>query len=138
MRRTEFELCHGEKGYHEMERFALDFPADCPGEAFLFISRFLAMLYIVEKTSAVISLSQVSHVSSTRPERAVAPSPGHRPGYNSNQQRRPVRAKALDIAWIFKAFALTGRQVCVRNNPGRCPGLGATALSGRVELTCES
>ena len=42
MRRTEFELCHGEKGYHEMERFALDFP----GEAFLFISRFLAMLYI--------------------------------------------------------------------------------------------
>lgn len=46
MRRTEFELCHGEKGYHEMERFALDFPVDCPGEAFLFISRFLAMLYI--------------------------------------------------------------------------------------------
>ena len=46
MRRTEFELCHGEKGYHEMERFALDFPADCPGEAFLFISHFLAMLYI--------------------------------------------------------------------------------------------
>ena len=36
MRRTEFELCHGEKGYHEMKRFALDFPADCPGEAFLF------------------------------------------------------------------------------------------------------
>jgi len=69
MRRTELELCHGEKGYHEMERFALDFPADCPGEAFLFISRFLAMLYIVEKTSAVISLSQVSHVNSTRPER---------------------------------------------------------------------
>ncbi len=46
MRRTELELCHGEKGYHEMERFALDFPVDCPGEAFLFISRFLAMLYI--------------------------------------------------------------------------------------------
>ena len=22
MRRTEFELCHGEKGYHEMERFS--------------------------------------------------------------------------------------------------------------------
>ena len=34
MRRTELELCHGEKGYHEMERFALDFPVDCPGEAF--------------------------------------------------------------------------------------------------------
>ena len=36
------------------------------------------------------------------------------------------------LAKYFKAFALTGRQVCVRNNPGRCPGLGASALSGRV------
>ena len=31
-----------------------------------------------------------------------------------------------------KAFALTGRQACVHHNPGRCPGLGASALSGRV------
>ena len=45
---------------------------------------------------------------------------------------RPVRAKALYIARYLKAFALTGRQVCVRNYPGRCPGLGASALSGRV------
>ena len=36
------------------------------------------------------------------------------------------------MVWYFKAFALTGRQVCDRNNPGRCPGLGASALSGRV------
>ena len=36
------------------------------------------------------------------------------------------------MVWYFKAFALTGRQVCVRNNPGRCPGLGASALSGRA------
>ena len=36
------------------------------------------------------------------------------------------------FAWGFKAFALTGRQVCVRNYPGRCPGLGASALSGRA------
>ena len=36
------------------------------------------------------------------------------------------------IARYLKAFALTGRQVCVRNYPGRCPGLGASALSGRV------
>ena len=41
------------------------------------------------------------------------------------------------IVQYFKAFALTGRQVCVRNYPGRCPGLEASALSGRVELTCE-
>ena len=43
----------------------------------------------------------------------------------------------LYIAWYLKAFALTGRQGCVHNNPGRCPGLGASALSGRVEHTCE-
>ena len=39
---------------------------------------------------------------------------------------------ALCFVWSFEAFALTGRQVCVRNYPGRCPGLGASALSGRV------
>ena len=51
---------------------------------------------------------------------------------------RPVRATALYIAWSFKAFALTGRQVTAPNNPGRCPGLRASALSGRVGLTCET
>uniref|UniRef100_UPI00402858E2 hypothetical protein n=1 Tax=Prevotella sp. TaxID=59823 RepID=UPI00402858E2 len=43
-----------------------------------------------------------------------------------------VRAKALYIVRYFKAFALTGRQVCCRNYPGRCPGLRASAPSGRV------
>ncbi|MEE0993659.1 MAG: hypothetical protein UH541_01960, partial [Prevotella sp.] len=33
---------------------------------------------------------------------------------------------------IYKAFALTGRQVCEHDNPGRCPGLRASAPSGRV------
>jgi hypothetical protein len=32
----------------------------------------------------------------------------------------------------YKAFALTGRQACIHYFPGRCPGLGASALSGRV------
>ena len=36
-----------------------------------------------------------------------------------------------------KAFALTGRQACVHHYPGRSPGLGASALSGRVGLTSE-
>ena len=31
-----------------------------------------------------------------------------------------------------KAFALSGRQACVHHYPGRCPGLEASALSGRV------
>ena len=46
-----------------------------------------------------------------RPERAEAPSPGHRPGLLWVQTCRPVRAKALYIAWYLKAFALTGRLV---------------------------
>jgi len=50
--------------------------------------------------------------------------------------KAPCKGKSL--SGVFKAFALTGRQVCVRNYPGRCPGLGASALSGRVGLTCES
>ncbi len=53
--------------------------------------------------------------------------------------KAPCKGKSFVIfAWVFKAFALTGRQVCVRNYPGRCPGLGASALSGRVGKTCES
>ena len=52
---------------------------------------------------------QVSHVSSTRPERAEAPSPGHRPGLLRTQTCRPVRAKALKLQAKHKAFALTGR-----------------------------
>ena len=66
------------------------------------------------------------------PERAEAPSPGQRPGVYWWFIKRPVRAKALSFAWYFKAFVLTGRQVCGHNYPGRCPGLGASALSGRV------
>ena len=47
--------------------------------------------------------------------------------------KAPCKGKSFVIfAWGFKAFALTGRQVCVRNYPGRCPGLGASALSGRM------
>ena len=45
--------------------------------------------------------------------------------------KAPCKGKSFCIAWSFKAFALTGRQFCARNNPGRCPGLGASALSGR-------
>ena len=56
-----------------------------------------------------------------RPERAEAPSPGHRPGLDNNQQSRPVRAKALYIARYFKAFALTGRLVCAIRLPRALP-----------------
>ena len=35
----------------------------------------------------------------------------------------------------FKAFALSGRQACCHYYPRRCPGLGASALSGRAAKT---
>ena len=45
----------------------------------------------------------------------------------------PCKGKSfINFRVSFKAFALTERQVCVRNNPGRCPGLRASALSGRA------
>ena len=47
--------------------------------------------------------------SPTRPERAEALSPGQRPGLLRTQPCRPVRAKALKLQAIYKAFALTGR-----------------------------
>ena len=79
-----------------------------------------------------------------RAEGPKAPSPGHRPGYDGNQQGAQYGQKPYGLPGVFKAFALTGRQVCIRNNPGRCPGLWASALTGRmeltgrVELTCET
>ena len=45
----------------------------------------------------------------TRPEGAEALSPGQRPGLFRTQTSRPVRAKALKLQAIYKAFALTGR-----------------------------
>ena len=45
----------------------------------------------------------------TRPEGAEALSPGQRPGLSCSQTWRPVRAKALKLLTIYKAFALTGR-----------------------------
>ncbi|MBM0130843.1 hypothetical protein F8Q96_13500 [Prevotella copri] len=52
--------------------------------------------------------------------------------------KAPCKGKSFVIARYLKAFALTGRQFCVHKHPGRCPGLGASALSGRVGLTCET
>ena len=52
--------------------------------------------------------------------------------------KAPCKGKSLINCLVFKAFALTGRQVCVHNNPGRCPGLGASALSGRVGAYLQS
>ena len=44
----------------------------------------------------------------------------------------PCKGKSFVNYLILKAFALTGRQVCVHKHPGRCPGLRASAPSGRA------
>ena len=54
--------------------------------------------------------------------------------------KAPCKGKSFVYCQVFesrylKAFALTGRQVCAHKHPGRCPGLGASALSGRMGLT---
>ena len=46
--------------------------------------------------------------------------------------KAPCKGKSFVNCLVLKAFALTGRQVCVHKHPGRCPGLRASALSGRA------
>ena len=36
--------------------------------------------------------------------------------------KAPCKGKSLINSWFLKAFALTGGQVCVHNNPGQRPG----------------
>ena len=48
-------------------------------------------------------------IGAARPEGAEALSPGQRPGLLRAFAYRPVRAKALKLLAIYKAFALTGR-----------------------------
>ncbi len=59
----------------------------------------------------LITTTQVSQVLPTRPEGAETLSPGQRPGLLRMIAYRPVRAKALKLLTIYKAFALTGRLV---------------------------
>ena len=66
--------------------------------------------------------TELSQVSPTRPERAEAPSPGHRPGLLRTQICRPVRAKAFKYLAIYKAFALTGRLADCHHTQGDALG----------------
>ena len=58
----------------------------------------------------------------TRPEGAEALSPGQRPGLLRVIAYRPVRAKALKLQAIYKAFALTGRLVDCHYTQGAALG----------------
>ena len=65
-----------------------------------------------------------------RPEGAEALSPGHRPGLSCSQTWRPVRAKALKLQAIYKAFALTGRLVDCQYTQGVALGWGLLPFQG--------
>ena len=90
--------------------------------------------YVVETVSIVGRTTAVVHAVTncyaptiiqfcpTRPERAEAPSPGHRPGLLWAQTCRPVRAKAFKNQVINKAFALTGRLADCYNTQGDALG----------------
>ena len=63
-------------------------------------------------------LAQGKRTQAARPEGAEALSPGQRPGLLRMIAYRPVRAKALKLLAIYKAFALTGRVFKIRiKNP---------------------
>ena len=46
--------------------------------------------------------------------------------------KAPCKGKSFVNCLVLKAFALTGRQVRIHKHPGRCPGLRASAPSGRA------
>ena len=66
------------------------------------------------------------------------PAQGSALGIKYNNKHTPCKGKSFKILSDNKAFALTGRLADCYYTPGRCPGLGASALSGRMELTYES
>ena len=51
-------------------------------------------------------------------------------GFRTDTKKRPVRAKALKT--FRKLLPLQGVRFASIKNPGRCPGLGAAALTGRM------
>ena len=57
----------------------------------------------------LITTDHITQVLPPRPEGAETLSPGQRPGLLRMIAYRPVRAKALKLLTIYKAFALTGR-----------------------------
>ena len=50
--------------------------------------------------------------------------------------KAPCKGKIFTKHLVLKLLPLQGDRLAGIKNPGRCPGLEASALSGRVELTC--
>ena len=52
--------------------------------------------------------------------------------------KAPCKGKSFVNCLVLESFCPFRATNFVHDYPGRCPGLGASALSGRVELTCET
>ena len=52
--------------------------------------------------------------------------------------KAPYKGKSFVYCLVFEGFCPYRAADLHHHYPGRCPGLGASALSGRVGLTCET
>ena len=71
-----------------------------------------------------------------RPERAEAPSPGHRPEYNSNQQGALLGQKNYYLPGVFKILALLGDKGGSSNTSGGGPGRDASRMPATGAALC--
>ena len=78
----------------------------------------------------MLSFGELREFCPTRPEGAEALSPGQCPGLLRMIAYRPVRAKALKLQAIYKAFALTGRLVDCQYTQGVALGWGLLPFQG--------
>ena len=109
----------------------------CAREAFEFFTKLLQVSSTRPEGAKALS-PRVFWTQAARPEGAKALSPGQRPGLSRTRTCRPVRAKALKLQAIHKAFALTGRLVDCHYTQGVALGYELLGLQPVHEPRCET
>ena len=66
------------------------------------------MIHPLFRYSLYLLLTEVSHVVQVRAEGPKAPSPGHRPGYDGNQQDALLGQKPYVLSGVLKLLPLQG------------------------------
>ena len=101
------------------------------------ISPWNILLFLGDKNNISVECenTELYHVVQERAEGPKAPSPGQRPGYNSIFSKAPCKGKSFTNRLVLKLLPLQGDRFAAIKKPGRCPGLGASALSGRMGKT---
>ena len=94
------------------------------------ISPWNILLFLGDKNNISVECenTELYHVVQERAEGPKAPSPGQRPGYNSIFSKAPCKGKSFTNRLVLKLLPLQGDRFAAIKNPGRCPGLGASAL----------